>query len=86
MKTREKMVNQGVSSKTVQPEILGRLWVASTKLQGLGNLMSNFNHDAILNQDQAAYGIGQILLETADELESICTAIDPTTANQNNSP
>lgn len=70
----------------VSPKIRGRLWVASTKLQGLGNLISNFNHDAILNQGHAAYGIGQILLETAAELESICTAIDPTPANQNNSP
>jgi hypothetical protein len=51
-------------------------------------LNSHFNQDAILNQENAAYGIGKIILEAADELESIRTAIggEPATADEDNSP
>jgi hypothetical protein len=56
--------------------LLGRLWVSSAKIEGLGTLLTYFDRSAILKDGDTTYGIGQMLLEVAEELKTIRSEIE----------
>lgn len=74
MKPKRKSGHKG--RPTEPHDVLRVLFVASAELQGVGRLMSSMHDHTILNQDDAAYGIGQILLESAADLQRARSAID----------
>lgn len=51
-------------------KITAQLWVIVTKLEGIGSLLNCYNGEP-LRGEGAAYGLGSILFDLADELQSI---------------
>ncbi len=70
------MGDKGRSKNKQGSAVSGRLWVVGAELRGLGVLLGNFLQDAILNDDDAAYGIGKLLEGIAGEIDAIRGALE----------
>jgi hypothetical protein len=53
------------------------LWMISAKLKGIGYLLQDQNRAAIpLDQEQADYGVGQIIVDLADRIKEFHERLD----------
>ena len=61
----------------IQDSLQHDLWLASTKLRGLSELISFFDREAsALDDSECLYGIGAILREIGEKLAALSKEID----------
>lgn len=58
--------------------IPGVLWAISCKLHGIGDLIQGYESEPPLNRSEVNYGIGQIIIDLATELETVRNQMEGT--------